>query len=300
MTLKSKINAVADHASIIRDVIQGTSWKIKRSVLDYINPNKLNKLCCVEDWNNKEIKEVLSALGLQEFIHRKSWEWALGVVAMRKFGKLNEHNTSIGVGCGVERVLFYLANKLKHVYATDLYEGKEWKEAPKDFPENPKKYAPFPYKEDALTVLRMDGTKLEFPSDTFDVAFSFSSIEHFNRGGIKNHLGSLSSLREMERVLKVGGIMVVTTEYMINDKEHDEFFNKRTIYSDLIDKVQMRLVEPLDLLVTANTLDTVMSFTEAARWDNNDYTYKKTHPQILLNTDDILYTSLMLVFQKIT
>ncbi len=55
-----------------------------------------------------------------------------------------------------------------------------------DFPENTKKYAPFPYKEDALTVLRMDGTRLEFPSETFDIAFSFSFIEHF---GGENHDG---------------------------------------------------------------------------------------------------------------
>ena len=59
-----------------------------------------------------------------------------------------------------------------------------------DFLKNPKKYSPFPYKEDALTVLRMDGTRLEFPSKTFDIAFSFSSIEHF---GGRNHEGALKS-----------------------------------------------------------------------------------------------------------
>ena len=82
-----------------------------------------------------------------------------------------------------------MANKLKHVYATDIYDGRRNGIilAPSDFPENPKKYAPFPYKEDALTVLRMDGTKLEFPSETFDIAFSFSSIEHF---GGRNHAGA--------------------------------------------------------------------------------------------------------------
>ena len=71
--------------------------------------------------------------------------------------------------------------------------------APSDFPENPRKYAPFPYREDALTVLRMDGTNLEFPSESFDIAFSFSSIEHF---GGKSHSGSLRALQEIERVPK--------------------------------------------------------------------------------------------------
>jgi hypothetical protein len=93
-----------------------------------------------------------------------------------------------------KKSFFYLANNVNHVYATDLYDGNNWKNfAPSDFPENPKKYAPFAYKEDALTVMRMDGTNLEFPSEIFDIAFSFSSIEHS---------GGLRSLREIERVLK--------------------------------------------------------------------------------------------------
>jgi ubiquinone/menaquinone biosynthesis C-methylase UbiE len=47
--------------------------------------------------------------------------------------------------------------------------------------------------------LRKDETKLEFPSDTFDIVFSFSSIEHF---GGRNYEGALKSLKEIERVLK--------------------------------------------------------------------------------------------------
>ena len=160
-----------------------------------------------------------------------------------------------------------MANKVKHVYATDLYgEINKWNNAaPSNFLNNPKEYAPFPYKEDALTVLRMDGTKLEFPSDTFDIAFSFSSIEHF---GGENHEGALKSLKEIERVLKKDGIAVIATEYIINDKDHPEFFNRDTIYSDLIDKLDsLKLVEPLDLRITTKTLDTVMNYPEVIHWE---------------------------------
>ena len=168
---------------------------------------------------------------------------------------------------------------------------------PTDFPENPKKYAPFPYKADALTALRMDGTKLEFPSETFDIAFFFSSIEHF---GGENHTGALKGLREIERVLKPGGIAVIATEYILNNKDHPEFFNKRTIYSDLIDKIErLKLVEPLDLKITSKTLDTVINYDESNYWNTtNDYEFRKTHPQIVIRIKDILLTSVMLVFQK--
>ncbi len=262
---------------------------------------KLNKLCNIEDWEKPEIIDTIPRFhkkGQPIFIHRKDWELALGIVAMQRYGKLNDQSTALGVGSGKEPVLFYLANKLNHVYATDLYTGTNWQgEAPIDFPLNPFKYAPFSYKEDALTVLKMDGTKLEFPSEKFDIAFSFSSIEHF---GGKNHQGSLKALRESERVLKPGGIAVIATEFIINNKEHPEFFNERTIYCDLIDKLdKLKLVEPLDLGITSNTLDTVIDyFPTAFDWDQQDEQYKQKHPHVLLRLKNLLFTSMMLVFQK--
>ncbi len=347
---KSKVESLLRHPQIVKDVIEGKSreeirakvreltrkeYEIKseKEVSDFIsflkrtqphsvNPNsplKLNKLCHIEDWQNSELREIISELqyasssdyihrrgwdvekypvsNRQGSIHRKDWEWGLGVLAMKRFGKLNEKSKSIGVGSATEEILFYLANRIDHVYATDLYDGKGWKNlVPIDFPENPKKYSPYPYKEDALTAMRMDATRLEFPDESFDIAFSFSSIEHF---GGENHSGALRSMKEMERVLKASGIAVVATEYILNDKEHVEFFNKRTIYSDLIDKLdKLKLVEPLDLRITTKTLDMVMDYQSAVNWTASPDEFKKTHPVVLIGINDMLVTSVMLVFQK--
>ena len=277
-----------------------------RSNLPYhVNPDdrpKLNRLCYVEDWQNPEIRDALAELqklNPQGFIHRKDWEWAIGLMAMKRFGKINESSAAIGVGSGIEPIPFYLASKISRVYATDLYEDDEsWKQAaPSEFLKDPKKYSPFPYREDALTVLRMDGANLDFPDDTFDIAFSFSSIEHF---GGENHSGALKAMREIERVLKPGGIAVISTEYILNDKEHPEFFNKRTIHSDLIDRLdKLKLVEPLDLRITTNTLDTVIDYNSEARiWDTLDLEYKRTHSHIVIKYYNILLTSVMVVLQK--
>jgi hypothetical protein len=93
--------------------------------------------CCIESWANSEIKaaDLRTPSGFRG--HRKEWEWLLGIVSMQRFD-----NT---IAIGKERILFYLANKVKHVYATDLYEGKaSWKEeAPSDLPENPSKLCTF-------------------------------------------------------------------------------------------------------------------------------------------------------------
>jgi SAM-dependent methyltransferase len=324
LNFKYKINTLVHHPSIIKSIIHKRNLNQIRYNLDKIGnyeaikfisslkqnfpyainasqKPKLNRLCSLEDWNNDEIRHILSELQMLNppmIIHRKGWEWAMGILAMKRFNKLNMNSLAIGIGAGVEPIPFYLANKVKHVYATDLYGGiAKWnKEAPSTFLNNPKKYAPFPYKEDALTVLNMDATKLEFPSDTFDIVFSFSSIEHF---GGRNHEKALKSIKEIERVLKKEGIAVIATEYIINDKDHAEFFNRKTIYSDLIDKLDsLKLVEPLDLRITTKTLDTVMDIETAADWDNIDHNFKETHPLILLRSRNILFTSLMLVFQK--
>jgi SAM-dependent methyltransferase len=312
--LKTKFYKFTHQPLIIRDIIESKLYSpkyeresqefithLKKTTPYYVNPadkQKLNTLCSIESWKNEEVRNTINEIRKDpRFIERKDWEWALGLIAMKRFGKINKNCTALGVGAGSERVIFYLANTLRHVYATDLYEKKWQVAAPSDFPENPSKYAPFPYSEDALTVLRMDGTKLEFPSEIFDVVFSFSSIEHF---GGKNHSGALKSLREMERVLKPQGIAIIATEYIINDKEHHEWFNRHTIYADLIDKLELlSLVEPLDLRITTPTLDTVLEYYSGAlEWQLRDDSFKKSHPEILVRYKNTLYTSLMLVFQR--
>ncbi|HEX2231429.1 MAG TPA: hypothetical protein VHG34_04495, partial [Nitrososphaeraceae archaeon] len=159
MTLKAKIYPIRRHPSLLKDIFKGKRWDyiehkaitldeketsdyilhLKQTSPYYINPQdkpKLNRLCYIEDWKNEEIKETLSQLqklNPQGFIHRKDWEWALGIVAMRRFGKLTKKSTAIGIGSGTEPIPFYLANNINHVYATDLYDAKDWKNfAPSD------------------------------------------------------------------------------------------------------------------------------------------------------------------------
>jgi SAM-dependent methyltransferase len=351
VTLKGKITTISHHPSIIRDLLRGKSRseirmkihqldeRARKSAEDsevrsfitrqkqvsyntyQADPNgkmRLNKLCCIEDWENQEVKEIIPKLQDITYynkcqgilarkpgqIHRKDWEWTLGIIALKRFGKLNEKNTAIGVAAGKELVLFYLANRLGHLYATDLYNTKDWENfAPADFPEDPSKYSPFPYNQSALTALRMDGTQLEFPSDSFDIVFSFSSIEHF---GGENYSGALKSLKEMERVLKPGGIAIVATEYIINNKNPpdltNQFYNERTIYSHLIDKLdRMKLVEPLDLTISQKTLDKgIIDASNAVDWDTSrvDDDFKRANPYIVIKLGNILVTSIMLVFQK--
>ena len=120
-----------------------------------------------------------------------------------------------------------------------------------------------------------------------------------NESDKQDILKFVNHLQERDKSIKKGGIAVVATEYIINDKDHSEFFNRKTIYSDLIDKLDsLKLVEPLDLRITTKTLDTVMDVETAANWNNIDNSFRETHPLILLLTKNILLTSIMLVLRK--
>ena len=55
-----------------------------------------------------------------------------------------------------------------------------------------------PLRGDGLKLLSMDAADLKFPSQSFDLTFSFAAIEHF--------LDLCKVAREIERVLKAGGI----------------------------------------------------------------------------------------------
>jgi len=57
----------------------------------------------------------------------------------------------------------------------------------------------------------MDARRLEFPSESFDIAYSLSSIEHF---GSPEEIAR--SAAEMGRVLKPGGTAVVVTECLVH------------------------------------------------------------------------------------
>ena len=111
--MNSKLYSIRRHPSIIVELIKAHNWKevedkcarldekesnefisyLKKTSPYQGNQNeksKLNRLCYVEDWQEIEIRDTLSELqklSQDGFIHRKDWEWALGIIVMSRFGK---------------------------------------------------------------------------------------------------------------------------------------------------------------------------------------------------------------------
>jgi SAM-dependent methyltransferase len=198
-------------------------------------------------WDNPEWIRLLKSLKLPHHklaMHRKSYEWTQLLFGLTRLGRVDDQASVLSVGAGHECVLYWLANHVGRVVATDTYEGRWGKEGEREGDDavldHPESFAPFPYRQDCLSFHRMDGRHLRFADGLFDVAYSLSSIEHF--GGLD---GARAALLEMARVLKPQGLLAVATEYVLDGPATEEAFLPEQVHA-LLDLPGWRLVQPID------------------------------------------------------
>ena len=241
-------------------------------------------------WDNGEWLDILRSLGLADdklSMHRKPYEFTQLIYGCRTLGALREDASIVSVGAGHERVLYWLANHAGRVIATDLYEGAwrdlQGREGNPDVLSRPEDYAPFPYRRERLTFMKIDGRRLAFADETFDIAYSLSSIEHF--GGME---GASATVREMARVLRPGGILALATEYVLQGPPHGETFQPRE-FAALVDQPGLELVEPIDDSVYRR-----YSFTAVDLYKNPYQT-----PHMVVRFGDTVFTTVMVFLRKV-
>ena len=254
----------------------------------------LSSVCNPDHWSNPFWQQCLHSMNFTspfgairpDIQHRKLWEWVHGMSGLVRLGCLTPSAIALGVAAGHEPVIYWLASRVAHVYATDLYNGVfVGHEADPDVLYDPDKYAPYPYPKERVHFLPMSGTDICFGNETVDCIFSFCSIEHF--GGRDK---SRQSLQEMARVLRPGGIAAVSTEVLINDvAPQPEIFSPWEIYEELI--------APSGLLLIGDIAPANLAPFCADPVDISDILTAKPH--FVLRDNDILYTSIMLFLQKV-
>ena len=241
----------------------------------------LNRLCNTLDWSAwGPLSNVMNAMHDSVTIHRKSWEYALCVHGLTELGLVDESSTALAVGAGYERPLYLFANRIEQMVATDLYDNPDHEGRP-DMITDPQKYAPFPYREDHLEVLRMPGDDLQFPDDTFDFTFCLSSIEHFGSRETQRR-----SLEEMRRVTRPGGVLSIATELILNDASHHEYFRPEELESMFLNHPGLELVGDLDLRIQQSLMDYPIDLATTRN--------ENAAPHITLLTEGCLITSIML------
>jgi SAM-dependent methyltransferase len=242
-------------------------------------------------WDNPEWLSILRSLASAPIekaqMHRKAYELTQTIFGLQRLGKLTDTAAILSVGAGHEPILYWLANHAGRVVATDLYEG-DWqskfsREGDPGVLQDPSTFAPFPYRRERLTFMRMDGSRLGFADASFDVVYSLSSIEHF--GGVD---GARGSVAEMARVLKPGGILALATEWCVRGTPGGEVFSPADVRR-IIHEPRLRLVQPID--------DRVWDRYETAPVDLRVDRFQSPH--MLLKHDEAIFTSVFMFLERL-
>jgi SAM-dependent methyltransferase len=288
------------------------------------------KLCDLADFDDVELRarihEVVPGLEAPADLHRKYWEYAMLTLFLEDVGQLEEETEILSVGAGHEEVLYWLCNNVRRVVATDIYGEGDFadREADHVMLSDPSAFAPYPYREDRLDVRRMDARALEFEDATFDAVFSLSSIEHF---GSPQDIVSASN--EIGRVLKPGGYAFIVTEcftgrHPLNSKlaqtairlvtlgRHCEkatpwrraidVFTPKELISRIVRPSGLRLVQPIDLMLSAPTHDNIVRCLGGRfEFPNEPYPHIVVEPEgsaLGLRGRTASFTSIALAMQK--
>lgn len=250
----------------------------------------LNQLCDISDWRLGPMLRALAELHEDVRIHRKAWEFGKLLGGLQQLGCIHPGATGISVGAGTERPLFWLADRIQRIVATDLYETEigKWGWG-SEFLREKSCYWHWPYRREALDVRNMPGTQLDFPDGSFDFAYSLSSIEHF--GG---HEAARNSVREMARVTKPGGIVCVVTELLLSRNPTPERFTYEELRHFLLQGNGLALVEPeIDLRIS----ESLLAYPKDMWREADDVS-----PSIVIKEDaypDTAWTSIILFFCRL-
>jgi SAM-dependent methyltransferase len=242
-------------------------------------------------WDNPDWHAMLRSLVAvptdQGSMHRKSYEFAQLLFGLERLGTLDDAARVLSVGAGHECPLYWLANRVGRVYATDLYD-RTWqsafgREGDAAVLADASTFAPFEYRRGHLLFLRMDGSRLAFRDATFDVVYSLSSIEHF--GGFE---GARRSVADMARVLKPGGVLALATEWCVRGRAEGEVFSPDEVRR-LIDHPGLQLVQPID--------DRVWDRYETEPVDLRVNRFQTPH--MLLKDGEAIFTSVMMFLRRV-
>ncbi|CAN7629104.1 methyltransferase domain-containing protein [Pararhizobium sp. LjRoot238] len=146
--------------------------------------------------------------------------------ALSKKGKLHPAAQGLAMGAGTEKLIYAIVPRVAKTMVTDLYlPNSGWVGVRTDNPlDLILQKAPWPIDAQKVDAMAMDMRKLDFPDESFDFCWSTGAFEHIGRDE-----DFLRHFREVERVLKPGGVYAFTTAItfggVTEDIPHNYYFD---------------------------------------------------------------------------
>jgi hypothetical protein len=268
---------------------------------------QVNKICNLEDWalddRRDTIRRVLpyfleqSAAFPDGMEHRKHWEFAQLLDGIEYLGAVTPDSMVLAVAAGQEEVVYDLTNRVRWVFATDIYGSGDfvgWS-ADATILRDPDSAARCPWNRRRLVTQYMDALDLRYEDETFDVVYSLSSIEHF--GGPE---GAVASLEEQRRVTKMGGVVMFTTEVLVDGSEplvdaNLTLFSPEQLTALCEDMRGLDLVEPIDFSLSERTRAKVKPLQEAEDEAARGFT---DYPHVIVDHRGHQYTSVSVFLRR--
>ena len=269
------------------------------------------KLCEVADFRDPELRELIREIYPDELAHfgpsfpegheyRKHWEVAMTARALRDGGAITADAEVLGVAAGREATIFWLSQHVRRVFATDLYlKEDQWSEFDSDAAMliDPGRHWAGEWNPRRVVVQHMDALELRYEDESFDAVFSSGSIEHF--GG---HEEVVRAAREMNRVLRPGGVAAISTEYRLEGPSPGMpgilMFDRGELMELLFEAVDWEPMSELDTSISDETLSTVTDLAAAVAERQAGRRDWSVYPHIVLRHDGHLFTSVHLAFRK--
>jgi SAM-dependent methyltransferase len=236
------------------------------------------KLCELADFRDPELRPLIREISgagpdRPDFPdgeeQRKAWEVSMTLRALRDFGAIRDDAELLGVGAGREATIFWLTRHVRRVFATDLYlEEDSWSptDSGAEMLIDPGRHVSWKWNPRRLVVQHMNGLDLRYEDESFDGIFSSGSIEHF--GGLDD---IRTSVEEMYRVLKPGGVAALATEYRLGGPpEHlpgTVLFSEDELRSVLLDGFDWKLASPLELSISEESMRAPIDFQAILEYD---------------------------------
>jgi len=215
---------------------------------------------------------------------------------------LRSDKTGLSVGGGNERVLYSIAKHINKLFVTDLYDDNtSWDCArtadPNEFIRLSK---PFPIADEKIQALRMDMRYLEFEDNSFDFCYSSCAIEH-----IGEDLDFIQHFNEVNRVLREGGIYVLTTELQFGNQtirdQNNYIFSKEHL-ADLIDKSDLDFISDVNVGLSENEINFPFpsNIVNTTFHGNNSISRRliQHFPHLILLRGNVPFTSVLLILRK--